>query len=93
MRLEKKVLSRKKTTSSNGNLFSFLSKIFNLQIKLYQGGLAALVIALGVFYLNGKPTKSDSNFVAQYSNDKDTSRSYSVKATMFLIKNFSSQIN
>jgi hypothetical protein len=89
----KKVLSRKKTTSSNGNLFSFLSKIFNLQIKLYQGGLAALVIALGVFYLNGKPTKSDSNFVAQYSNDKDTSRSYSVKATMFLIKNFSSQIN
>jgi len=89
----KKVMSRKKIAPSNRNLFAFLGKFFNLQIKLYQGGLAALVIALGVFYFNGKPTKSENNFVAEYSNDKDTSRSYSVKATMFLVKNFSSQIN
>jgi hypothetical protein len=89
----KKVMNRKNVAKTNGNLFSFLTTLFNLEIKLYQGGLASVLIALGVFYFTDKPSKTENNYVAEYSSNKDTSRSYSVKATMFLVKNFSSQIN
>jgi hypothetical protein len=89
----KKVMDRKKPEEPKETFFSFLGNLLNLQIKLYQGGLAALLIALGVFYFSGKPKKVENNFVADYHGDRDTVRSYSVKATMFLVKNFSSQIN
>lgn len=87
----KKIAFRKKPKEKTGLLFH-LRTFFSLQIKLYQAGIASVVIAAGVFFVTRHDKTDSQREPLQYANT-DTLKSSSVKQNIFLVKNFTEKIN
>ena len=89
---KEKVLARKKPIPSKGSISLLLNRIFSFEIKLYQAGLATLIIVLCVgYYFN--ETKLHTEPLAEQNSKVNPENSYSVKSTRFLVENFSSEGN
>ncbi len=88
----KKVLTRKKLQNRNENLFSMLARILNFRIKLYQAGIATMLIGVGIFFITKKSDNNNETKTRQYA-EVDSLKSSSVKDNILFVKNFTSKIN
>lgn len=89
----KKIMARKIAEKKNSSFWSFAGQLLNFRIKLYQGGLATMLVAGITFYMVGNECDNSSKSSNERVAEADTLNCSSAKANMFLLRNFSSHIN
>ncbi len=84
-----KIALRKKRKEESKDFFMVISGIFNLQIKLYQAGLATLIIAGYIYYFTKSDNQTTQTVVTQYVTEHSSVNSSTVLATIltFIAKN------
>ena len=87
-----KVLARKQFIPREKKAPFFMSLFFQYEVKLYQVLLAGCCFIL-VFYFAGINEPINQKIHQSQLAPNDSLGRYSVKSTMFLVKNFSEQVN
>lgn len=78
----RKVGLRRKKTEEGDGLWAFISGFFNLQIKLYQAGLATLIIAGYIYYFTKTESVPTQTIVTEYVTDHSSVNSSTVLASI-----------
>src|ERR1700741_2731226 len=87
------ILARKKTDlKKKGSFLSALLNFFNFRIRLYQGGFATRRGAIMVFGIVNENNMSNEK-ITETSAEPDSLECSSLKANIFLVRNFSSRVN
>ena len=85
----KKIDLRRKKMEEPMDLLAVISGFFNLQIKLYQAGLATLIIGGYIYYFTKTENIPTKTIVTQYVTDDSSVNSSTVLASIltFIVRN------
>lgn len=78
-----KIMVRKKAAAEKESFYDLIFNFFHFQLKPYQAGIAALLIAAGIFYfINNQTSKTESGLLSKNATTNYTISTSTVLASL-----------